>query len=160
MDLSFLEVSALPPGIDDLAAIASSENFAMVRRLIDDYVSGSNAFSREGECLCAALSGAKVIAVCGINVDPYYDSPSIGRIRHLYVHPDFRRRGVGARLMELIERHGENHFATFQLFTASSTAARFYERLNYVPVQARWKVSHEKRVGGKGSADDKYQARS
>ena len=145
--MRFLVVSALPAGIEELAQLASAEDFAMVRRLVDDYVSGSNTFSEPGECLGVALSGDQLIAVGGINVDPYYNISSLGRIRHLYVHPDFRRRGVGARLMELIERNGEKHFDVFQLFTASRTAARFYEGLNYVPVSDRWKVSHEKPVG-------------
>jgi GNAT superfamily N-acetyltransferase len=93
-----------------------------------------------------ALNGEQVVAVGGLNIDPYYDSPSVGRIRHLYVHPDFRRRGVGARLMAIIEEHGGTFFGSLQLFTASTIAARFYEALDYLPVRGRWKVSHEKRI--------------
>ena len=124
----------------------------MVRRLIDDYASGANTFSKRGEHLCVALSGDEVIAVGGINVDPYYSSPSPGRIRHVYVRPDCRRSGVGARLMGAIEERGRQHFDSFQLFTATESAARFYEALNYVPIQGRWKVSHEKRVGASRAA--------
>jgi GNAT superfamily N-acetyltransferase len=147
MDLAFQVVRELPRGIEELARMASSEEFGMVQRLIADYSSGTNMFSKRGERLCAVLNGERVIAVGGLNVDPYYSSPSLGRIRHLYVHPDFRRVGVGARLMGLIEEHGRAHFDSLQLFTASSAAARFYEALHYIPVQGFWKVSHAKRLG-------------
>jgi len=146
MNPAFVEVSALHPGIGELAPIAAAEGFGMVRRLIDDYVSGVNRFSKRGERLCVALNGDRVIAVCGINVDPYYDSPSLGRIRHLYVHPGSRRSGVGRRLMAMIEAHGETHFECLQLFTTSLAASRFYESLNYARVLDRWKISHAKRI--------------
>ena len=147
MDLTYQVGSALPKSIGELARVASAEGFAMVHRLIDDYVSGANMFSKCGEHLCVALSGNEVIAVGGINVDPYYDSPSLGRIRHVYVRPDCRRSGVGTRLMGIIEAQGRQHFESLQLFTATERAARFYEALGYVPIQGRWKVSHEKRIG-------------
>jgi GNAT superfamily N-acetyltransferase len=147
MDLAFQVVPALPRGIGDLAGVASSEGFGMVSRLITDYLSGANTFSKQGERLCAALNDQQVIAIGGLNVDPYYDSPSLGRIRHLYVHPDFRRGGVGARLMGLIEEHGEAYFDSLQLFTESTAAARFYEALHYMPVQGSRKVSHAKWIG-------------
>jgi GNAT superfamily N-acetyltransferase len=146
MNPAFAMISELPPGSGELAEIATSEGFGMVRRLIDDYVSDINRFSKPGECLSVALNGEHVIAVGGINVDPYYNSPRLGRIRHLYVHPEFRRGGVGRQLVGLIERHGEKHFDAFQLFTTSPAASRFYEGLNYAPIQGRWKVSHFKRI--------------
>jgi len=49
--------------------------------------------------------------------------------------------------MRLIEGRGKEYFDSFQWFTASRTAATFYEALDYVPVQGRWKVSHAKRIG-------------
>ncbi len=147
MTPTFVAISTLHSGISDLAVSAESEGFGMVRRLVDDYIADVNRFSKRGECLCIALHGDHVIAIGGINVDPYHDSSSLGRIRHLYVSPDFRRDGVGRRLMELIEGHGRKRFETFQLFTESLAASRFYEALSYVPVHDRWKVSHTKRVG-------------
>jgi GNAT superfamily N-acetyltransferase len=119
----------------------------MVRRLIDDHFAGRNRFSKRGECLYVVRNRGAVIAVGGLNIDPYYNSPSLGRIRHLYVHPSFRRTGVGRRLMERIESDGEQYFQSFQLFTTSKAAGRFYEALSYAPVTDRWKVSHAKPVG-------------
>jgi ribosomal protein S18 acetylase RimI-like enzyme len=144
MALAFQSVSALPAGISELASLASFEGFRMVRRLIDDYESGANTFSARGERLCAAIHKERVVAVGGLNVDPYFGSPSLGRIRHFYVHPDFRRSGVGSRLMRLIEADSEARFDCLQLFTTSAIAARFYEGMGYGSVSGRWKVSHAK----------------
>lgn len=143
---SYVALPALPCDIGELADAARSEGFGMVHRLIDDYAAERNRFSKRGESLCAALVGDRTVAVGGINVDPYYDSPVLGRIRHLYVHPDFRHCGVGTGLMNLIESRGEQYFDSFQLFTTSRAAGWFYEALSYVPVQGRWKVSHAKNV--------------
>ena len=55
MNPAFVEIPALHPGIGELAPIAAGEGLGMVRRLIDDYVSGVNRFSKRGECLCVAL---------------------------------------------------------------------------------------------------------
>jgi hypothetical protein len=54
MEPAFIVVSSLPQGIEQLAQLAIAEDFAMVRRLVDNYVSGSNTFSKQGECRCAA----------------------------------------------------------------------------------------------------------
>ena len=88
----------------------------------------------------------RVLAVGGINIDPYFDLPSLGRIRHLYVHPHFRRGGIGRQLMRLIEASGSECFETFQLFTAEAAASKFYEAMGYARVNGQWKVTHAKRV--------------
>jgi N-acetylglutamate synthase-like GNAT family acetyltransferase len=138
--------ASLPSGLDGLARLAASEGFGMIDRLISDYRAGSNTFSKSGEGLWAAEADGQLVAVGGINVDPYYDAPSLGRIRHLYVHPEFRRVGVGRDLMKCIEDHGNQHFECFQLFTTTLVASVFYESLGYSRVANQWKVSHVKRV--------------
>ena len=136
----------LPSGLGQLAGIAAAEGFGMVDRLIEDHRDGSNTFSKRGESLWVSEQDARILAVGGINVDPYFDLPSLGRIRHLYVHPEFRRRGIGRQLIQVIEGSGSEYFETFQLFTAGVAASRFYEALGYAPINGQWKVSHAKRV--------------
>ena len=109
-----------------------------------DFHEGSNTSSEPGESLWVVLKGSQAIAVGGINIDPYYDDSSLGRIRHVYVHPNFRRRRVATELLRLIEDSGARYFDSFQLFTANPVASRFYEALGYARVEGRWKVSHAK----------------
>jgi GNAT superfamily N-acetyltransferase len=138
--------ACLPSGLDELAGFAAAEGFGMVDRLIKDHRDGSNTFSKRGESLWVSEQGGRILAVGGINVDPYFDLPSLGRIRHLYVHPRFRRSGIGRQLIQLIEGSGSEYFDTFQLFTAEVAASRFYEAMGYAPVNGQWKVSHAKRA--------------
>lgn len=134
------------PDLERLAEIAMHEQHGMVDRLLIDFREGSNTFSKPGEGLWVVRESGRAIAVGGINIDPYYDDSSLGRIRHLYVHPQFRRSGVGTDLMKLIEDSGTQYFESFQLFTTHPIASRFYEALGYERVEGRWKVSHAKRV--------------
>jgi len=137
----------LPPGIDELAARAAEEGMRLVERLIEDHRDGSNTFSKRGEGLWLTTERGRPIAVGGLNIDPYDDRhPALGRIRRVYVHPEFRRIGVGRELMLQIEAYGRQYFEWFQLFTASQAASKFYEALGYSRVQDRWKVSHVKRA--------------
>ena len=55
------------------APIAESEAHGLrfVRRLTDEWLNGVNRFDRPGEALFAARDGADVVAVGGLNIDPY-----------------------------------------------------------------------------------------
>src|SRR5262249_45428552 len=81
--------------------IAESEAHGLhfVRRLTDEWVNGVNRFDRPGEALFAVREDAEIVAVGGLNVDPYAIDPATGRVRHLYVVAAHRRRGLGAPLV-------------------------------------------------------------
>ena len=138
-------VSNVDP-LETLASIAAQEGFGMVERLINKYRDGSNCFDRRGEGLWFVRNHEQVIAVGGINIDPYFNDDALGRIRHFYVYPEFRRAGIGASLIRTIEKCGAPHFKSFQLFTSNTGAAKFYEAHGYSPVGNQWKVSHRKTV--------------
>jgi GNAT superfamily N-acetyltransferase len=45
-----------------------------------------------------------LIAIGGLNHDPYHDAQEkIGRLCRFYIHPQYRRKGIGAYLLEYIE---------------------------------------------------------
>ena len=60
--------------------------------------------------------------------------------------PEYRRAGVGRKLLQSVEHSGMSRFEMFQLFTGDAVASRFYEALGYSPVEGQWKVSHAKRI--------------
>ncbi|MEJ8304022.1 hypothetical protein [Saccharibacillus sacchari] len=54
----------------------------MISKLWDEYHSGINKFDKPGECLYIATAEENVVAVCGLNIDPYLGQTDIGRVRH------------------------------------------------------------------------------
>jgi GNAT superfamily N-acetyltransferase len=125
---------ALPAGLLD-ALIEDSERagLPLVRRLADEWASGANRFDGPGEALFGARVEGRLVGVGGLSVDPYLADPGVGRVRHLYVRSDVRRRGVGRRLMAAILGTARGRFDTVRLSTQNPAAARLYEGLGFRP---------------------------
>lgn len=139
-------VTELPEGLASLAAAAQAEGHGMLDRLTVDFDTGANRFDLTGEALFAAERSGGLVGIGGLNIDPYFDDPSIGRVRRLYVHPGARRAGVGRAIVQAVETWAVGNFNTLQLFTTSRAASLFYESLGYRAVVETDKVSHEKRL--------------
>lgn len=117
-------------GIHNLALEARLSGHTFLDRLIADWHYGANCFDKPGEYFLGAYGGDALVACGGLNRDPYDADPTVGRLRHLYVHEACRRSGIGALLVrELIDRAAT--FRRLRLRTASSEAAAFYERLGF-----------------------------
>ena len=58
-------------GIEELRAEAFTEGFDFIERLIKEWSSGENRFDRQGEILCGYLDHGRVVAVGGLNRDPF-----------------------------------------------------------------------------------------
>ena len=84
-----------PPGncLGPLIAESESHGLRFVRRLVDEWTSGTNRFDRPGESLFVARIAGEAVGVCGLNADPYAAAPGIARVRHLYVLSAHRRCG-------------------------------------------------------------------
>jgi ribosomal protein S18 acetylase RimI-like enzyme len=125
-------LGGLPP--ESLAGVLTESEQAgwrFLRRLADEWTSGVNRFDQPGEALFAARIGRELVAVCGLNVDPYAGGLRIGRVRHLYVLSAHRRLGIGQRLVEEIIAAARGRFDRLHLRTANPEAARLYERLGF-----------------------------
>jgi len=126
------------------APIAESEAHGLrfVRRLTDEWLNGVNRFDQPGEALFAVRDAADVVAVSGLNIDPYTTDPATGRVRHLYVLAAHRRRGLGERLVTEIIAAARGRFHTLRLSTSNPDAARLYERLGFRPRADIAKCTH------------------
>src|SRR5206468_13009060 len=93
--------------------------------------SGANRLGRPGEALFAARMDGRLIGACGLNVDPYTPAPGVGRVRHLYVLTDYRRLGVGRRLVEQVLDAASGRFERLRLSTQNPAAAQLYEQLGF-----------------------------
>lgn len=116
-----------------MAAKADDEGYDLIERLISDWIDGSNRFDRPGEVLFEGRLATRLVAIGGLNVDPYTDDPSVGRVRHVYVAPEARGQGLGTELIERIISHARRGFARLRLRAGVSGVGPFYERLGFVP---------------------------
>lgn len=122
---------ASPDLFDALVAESERVGYRFVRRLADEWASGANRFDRPGEALFAARMDGRLIGACGLNVDPYMPGLGVGRVRHLYVLADYRRLGVGRRLVEQVLDAARGRFEWLRLSTQNPAAARLYEQLGF-----------------------------
>lgn len=113
------------------------QGFRFMERLVRDYCSGKNCFNKSGEALFAALSQGVIIGIGGLNQDPYFNAPEIGRLRHLYVESTWRRRGVGSLLVNQIIYEACQHYQLLTLRTDTIAANLFYQKLGF-KTQPNW----------------------
>lgn len=125
----------LPVGIEELRAEAAGEGFRFVDKLVSEWHSGTNRFSRPGETFLVAFRTTNLVACGGINRDPYTDEGGVGRLRHLYIRKSDRRSGVGSALVQQLLEHAESAFHLVRLRTATREAADFYVKLGFHVVQ-------------------------
>ena len=111
---------------------AEEEEALFLFRLKDEWLSGQLRFEAEGEILLGAFMGAELVGVAGISHDPYNPEPGLGRVRHVYVLKQWRRRGIARRLMERLVHHATGRFFALRLATQRPEAARLYECLGFI----------------------------
>ena len=132
-------MSALIERLDDLPvdhltpliAESEQEGLSFVRRLTEEWATAQNRFDRPAEVLFAARVDGRLVGVCGLNVDPYAGDPGVGRVRHLYVLPAYRRQGVGRQLVGAVVAAAHGSFITLRLSTNDPAAARLHEALEF-----------------------------
>lgn len=144
--IAIAQISALPDCLSKLAEKARNEGFHFIDRLVADFEAGINTFSKEGEALFEARMNGSLVGIGGLNRDPYINKPRVGRVRRLYVDPDFRRAGVATLLMKAIERAAQDSYSELRLLTDTDAGASFYTRLGYESARNDKKVSHSKSI--------------
>ena len=139
-------VRSLPDGCDGLLESSVAEGYDLVDRLVRDWNDGTNRFEGEGEALFAALSKSWLGGIGGLNRDPYVDDPGVGRIRHLYVSPEARGRGLGRALVVALVDHARGRFERVRLRATPLGASEFYLRLGFEETQHEQDSTHQIRL--------------
>ncbi len=121
---------------------SSAEGYKFVQRLWDEYQSGINRFDTLGALLLGGYDDAHLVAVGGVHRDPYLNDPTIGRIRHVYVLPAYRRSGVGRVVVQALMQRSSNQFSTFTLRTLTGHGDRFYRALGFSSVPRFEQATH------------------
>lgn len=125
-----------------LAGIARDEGHQMVRRTIEEWVSGKNRFDRPGEILLGVFVGHNLTAIGGLNIDPYINEPRTGRLRHIFVDPAWRRRGIASQLISRLISSAPVHFDRIRISTDNPVADRLYLRLGFSHLDTEYKATH------------------
>lgn len=137
MDIKIVKAEQLPDQIETFAALAKKEGYDLIEKLVEEYRTGKNSFSKDNEYLAVAYDGDKLIACGGLNQQWGQDGVEerIGRVRRFYVHPKYRQHGVGKQLLVYLEQLARPHYSALCLHTETKLAASFYQKQNYVFVE-------------------------
>jgi hypothetical protein len=126
--------------LEPLVRSSADEGYNHVARLRDDYLAGSNRFDQAGELLLGAYDRGRLVAVGGLNRDPFVAAVSgdgdgaygVGRLRRMYVMPDYRRYGIGGRLVRRLLEEAKGAFHTVVLRSAGTAESdAFYRALGF-----------------------------
>lgn len=117
--------------LQELRAASRQEGYRFIERLCEEWVSSTNRFNGPGEALFIAVARGKAIGICGLNRDPYANTARIGRVRRLYVLPEFRSNGIGRALLEAVVAHASGSFSVLRLRT--ETAGDFFSAQGFRP---------------------------
>jgi GNAT superfamily N-acetyltransferase len=127
--------------LQPLLVESEEEGFRFVRRILDQGASAMDDATWYG-----AWRAEELVAIGGLTRDPYVESPSVGRLRHLYVRKSERRRGIGRALVTALEQVAIGRFELVRLRTDTVAAARFYEALGYQPLVKNESATHQRRM--------------
>ena len=125
-----------------LVSEALAEGHSFPESLLADLLSGANRFEGPGEVLLGAFDGSTLIAVGGLNRDPYTEEVGVGRIRRVYVLCGSRGTGVGTLLVRALMSRAAPHYHTVALRAATEDAGRFFEELGFSPSSVRNGATH------------------
>ncbi|MFY9853477.1 MAG: GNAT family N-acetyltransferase, partial [Terracidiphilus sp.] len=80
------------------------------------------------------LDQGLIVAVGGLNCDPFAGRPDIGRIRRVYVRAAWRNRGIGRALVAALVDAARQKFNCVRLRAENASAARLYERMGFASI--------------------------
>ena len=119
--------SLLSVDLSHLVSESKELGFRFLERLVNDFKEGKNTFNKEGEAIYGVYKKqGDLIAIGGLNRDPYSNPLKVGRLRRFYVAKAYRRNGIGSLLLNKIILDAKNHFEVMVLHTDTMEAGRFY----------------------------------
>jgi GNAT superfamily N-acetyltransferase len=126
-------IDLLVPGFEQLRIEALQERFLFIEKLWNEWENGKNRFTAPGDKLFGCMDQTTLVAIGGLNQDPFDGRSGIGRIRRVYVRTAWRNRGIGQALVHTLIENARTSFTALHLRTDNPTAARLYERIGFSP---------------------------
>ena len=124
------------PDINSLIEVADAEGHSFVCRTLSEWADATNRFDKPAETFLLAYDRDDLVGMGGVNLDPYVSDPQVARLRHVYVHPEHRGRGIGEQIVARCLQHAGPLFNLMRLRTPGPDADRFYERLGFQKVDS------------------------
>ena len=122
---------------------SKEDGFRFLERLVDDYKNGTNNFNKPGESLYGVFNKEDVlIAIGGLNIDPFSNEQKMGRLRRFYVSKDYRRNGLGRLLLKKIICDAKNYYKVLVLHTDTEQADKFYNSFGFLKENTYPKSTH------------------
>jgi GNAT superfamily N-acetyltransferase len=126
-------INLIDDDLNTLMQESKEEGFRFVERLMNDYKNGTNNFMKPGEALYGIFNNKNMlVAVGGINIDPFSSEDNIGRLRRFYVNKENRREGIGSLLLKKIINDARNNFKVLVLKTDTEQADKFYTSFGFL----------------------------
>ena len=111
---------------------SKEEGFRFLERLVNDYENGTNNFNKPGESLYGLFNKEGVlVAIGGLNIDPFSDDEKVGRLRRFYVIKAYRRNGLGRILLTQIIDDAKLFYKVLVLHTDTEQGDKFYTSLGF-----------------------------
>ncbi|WP_058949880.1 GNAT family N-acetyltransferase [Oceanobacillus picturae] len=118
--------------LDSLVQQSKEEGFHFVERLVKDYQIGRNTFNHSGEGLFGVFNEyGLLVAIGGLNRDPFSNEQYIGRLRRFYVSKAYRRNGIGSLLVQRIIDEAKGNYKILVLHTDTEQADKFYTSIGF-----------------------------
>lgn len=114
LDLTALEI---------LISSSEKEGFNFVSRLKNDWKNNTNRFNKTNEKLYTISINNLLIGIGGINNNPYNEDRNVGRIRHFYILPKYRQKGIGKHFIQFLLEENRMKYETLSLRTDTEIAS-------------------------------------
>jgi GNAT superfamily N-acetyltransferase len=112
---------------------SNEEGFRIGERLVYDYKNGTNTFNNFGEALFGVFNNnGEIVAIGGLNRDPFSNKPYIGRVRRFYVNKEYRRKGIGSLLLKNIINEAKKYYKILVLRTNTKQGDSFYTSYGFL----------------------------
>lgn len=112
--------------IDHLVEQSETEGYRFLSRLVEHFNNGKQQFTEPGEALLGVWKNDELVAIGGVEQNPYTEDTHTARLKRFYVEPDERRHGVGSMLLEACLNKAKENFTKVTCRTDSAKADAFY----------------------------------
>lgn len=110
--------------LNKLLTDSLKDKSSIISTVIQEWFSRKNMFDKPGESLWGISINDEIVAICGVNIDPYLNDKYIGRIRRLYVSSNYRYMGIATKLLRHILAFCRNYYVTLRIETYSNSISK------------------------------------